>query len=89
MLTAINPAYQTPLSAAAPEIRDTLAEQRQRQRVQALVEELRGSHGVSTQPELIDAIELAPAPVADIPAGVPAAPRDPRAAPEIVEDDGV
>ena len=66
------------LDDAAGEIREQLAGQRMLQMRDELVAKLREEYKPEVKPELVDAIVLEPPGKADIPQGVPAAPRDPR-----------
>jgi len=69
-------------------VRERLAKERYEQAVDALVEEVRRERPTSVKPELSDAIRLERGQPLDIPMGVPAAPPDPTAPPQIVEPDG-
>jgi hypothetical protein len=72
---------------AAEKVREAVAIQRAKQAMAALEQQLRAEHPVEVHPELADQVELDPAPPADIPAGFPAAPPDPRAPTVTVEPD--
>lgn len=72
---------------AEERVRVALATERRAQAEAALERQLRAEHGVEVHHELSDLIVLDPAPAADIPAGFPAAPPDPRAPTVTVEPD--
>ena len=68
-------------------VRAALATELRAQAQAALERKLHADHAVEVHEDLSDLIVLDPAPAADIPAGFPAAPPDPRAATVIVEPD--
>ena len=87
-LTGTTTGAGTRFEDAEPRVREGLALERRAQARAALEQQLRGAYAVEVHAELSDPIALDPAPPADIPAGFPAAPPDPRAPTVIVEPDG-
>jgi len=72
---------------AEKQVRAGLATERRAQAQAALEQQLRAEYPVEVHPDLSDRIVLDPAPAADIPAGFPAAPPDPRAPTLLAEPD--
>ena len=72
---------------AVMKVREVVVQERVKQAQAALEQRLHAEHAVEVHPELLDAVMLDPAPAADIPAGFPAAPPDPRAPTVVVEPD--
>jgi peptidyl-prolyl cis-trans isomerase C len=89
MLVSTVAPYIVPRDQADMAVAEKLAAQRSEAAVDALIAELRKSHGAETHPERADAITLDATKGEDIPQGFPAAPIDPTAPPEIQEPDGI
>jgi hypothetical protein len=87
-LTGTTTGAGTRFEDAVPRVHEALALERRAQARAALEQQLRGAYVVEVHAELSEAIALDPVPPADIPAGFPAAPPDPRAATVTVEPDG-
>jgi hypothetical protein len=88
MLTGLMSPKQVTLERARPKIIARLADAARSERIEALLARLRAERPVEVHAELTDLLTLPPATPRDRPAGFPAAPPDPRAAPEKVEPDG-
>jgi hypothetical protein len=89
MFTGETPALTQDFAAVEDALRAELAERRAAEAQDALAIQLREQWKPEVHPERIDAIQLEPARRLDQPQGFPAAPPDPRAAPRVVEPDGI
>jgi peptidyl-prolyl cis-trans isomerase C len=87
MLTGEMPPVNKPRAEIDAELRETLARHARDKAVSALIDKLRADASPQVHPELIDAIQLAPAPPRGIPEGFPATPRDPRQPPRMLKPD--
>ncbi|MFI5305803.1 MAG: peptidylprolyl isomerase [Polyangiales bacterium] len=88
LLTGDMKPFERPLAKVGGEIRETLAAERTKQRVDELATALMQTSHVETHPELLSAIRLDTQTPADIPQGFPASPEDPRARPKVIVPDG-